>query len=146
MYFCTVNGYSRAMICTLSSAHWLQASKLSALLRLETIWKDWDKCAYQYNNNNSSKKILQKLVKFVNVVRNEKCLKKMVYVCVLNETVNVWLNLDSCKHPLFCCDIATFFFSAWFCRFLLLSFLFVTPIGFEKINWLDLTWLDSWLD
>ena len=25
MYFCTVNGNSRAMICTLSRAHWLQS-------------------------------------------------------------------------------------------------------------------------
>ena len=37
------------MICTLSSAHGLQASKLPALRCFESIWKDWDKCAYQYN-------------------------------------------------------------------------------------------------
>ena len=40
MYFCTVNGNSKIMICTLSSAHWQQASKLSspcgALSRFET--------------------------------------------------------------------------------------------------------------
>ena len=36
------------MICTLSSAHWQQASNLSAMRRFESIWKD--KCAYQYNN------------------------------------------------------------------------------------------------
>ena len=50
----------RAMICTLlSSAHWQQASKLSALRRFESIWKDWDKCAYQYNNNNNLWKALR---------------------------------------------------------------------------------------
>ena len=38
-YFCTVNGNSRAMICTLSSAHWQQASKFSALQRFESIRK-----------------------------------------------------------------------------------------------------------
>ena len=48
MYFCTVNGNSRVMICTLSSAHWQQASKVSALRRFQLIWKHWDKCAYQY--------------------------------------------------------------------------------------------------
>ena len=38
------------MICTLSSAHWQQASKISALQSFELIWKDLDKSAYQYNN------------------------------------------------------------------------------------------------
>ena len=51
MYFCTVNVNSMLMICTSSSAHWQQASKLSALQRFELIWKDWDKCTYQYNIN-----------------------------------------------------------------------------------------------
>ena len=51
MYFCTVNGNSRVMTCTLSIAHWQQASKLSTLRRFESIWKDWNKCAYQCNNN-----------------------------------------------------------------------------------------------
>ena len=37
------------MICTLSSAHWQQDSKLSALRRFELIWKDCDKCANQCN-------------------------------------------------------------------------------------------------
>ena len=37
------------MICTLSNAHWQQALKLSALWSFELIWKDWVKCAYQYN-------------------------------------------------------------------------------------------------
>ena len=41
MYFCTVNGNSKVMMCTLSSAHWQQASKLSspcgALSRFEKI-------------------------------------------------------------------------------------------------------------
>ena len=37
MYFCTVNGNSRVMICTLSSARWQQASKLSILRRFELI-------------------------------------------------------------------------------------------------------------
>ena len=32
MYCCTVNGNSRTMICTLSSAHWQRASKLSGCL------------------------------------------------------------------------------------------------------------------
>ena len=36
MYFCTVNGTSRVIICT-SSADWQQASKLSALRRFELI-------------------------------------------------------------------------------------------------------------
>ena len=49
MYFCTVNVDSRAMIFTLSSSYWQQASMLSALQRFEFIWKDWDKCSYQYN-------------------------------------------------------------------------------------------------
>ena len=39
MYFCTVTGNSRAMICTLSSARWQQASKLSAMRRFESILK-----------------------------------------------------------------------------------------------------------
>ena len=43
-----------AMICTLSSAHWQQASQFSALRRFESIWVDCDKCAYQYNNNNNN--------------------------------------------------------------------------------------------
>ena len=43
---------SRVMISTLSSAHLQLASKLSALRRFELIWGDWDKCAYQCNNNN----------------------------------------------------------------------------------------------
>ena len=46
MYICTVNGNSRVMICTLSSAHWQQASKLSALWCFDFFGKDWDKCAY----------------------------------------------------------------------------------------------------
>ena len=49
-----VNGNSTVMICTLSSAHWQQASKLSALKHFELIWKDWEKCTYQYNNNNNN--------------------------------------------------------------------------------------------
>ena len=48
-YFCIVNGHSRVMICTWSSANWQQVSKLSALRRFDLIWKHWDKCAYQYN-------------------------------------------------------------------------------------------------
>ena len=36
----TVNVSSRVVVCTLSSAHWQQASKLSALRRFELIWKD----------------------------------------------------------------------------------------------------------
>ena len=47
MYFCTVNVNSRVMICTLSSAHWQQASKLSALRCFELIWTD---CAHEYSN------------------------------------------------------------------------------------------------
>ena len=43
------NGNSRIIICTLSSAYWQKASKHSALWRFELIWKDGDKCAYQYN-------------------------------------------------------------------------------------------------
>ena len=54
MYFCTVNGNSWVMICILSSAHWQQTSKLSALWRFQLNWKDSDKCAYQYNNNNNN--------------------------------------------------------------------------------------------
>ena len=37
LYFCTVNGNSRVMICTLSSAHCQQSSKLSALQCFELI-------------------------------------------------------------------------------------------------------------
>ena len=54
MYFCTVNGNSSVMIYTLSSAHWQQALKLSALRHFESIWKDLNKSAYQYNNNNKN--------------------------------------------------------------------------------------------
>ena len=50
MYFCTVNINSRIMLCTLRSANWQQASKLSVLWRFELIWKYWDKCAHQYSN------------------------------------------------------------------------------------------------
>ena len=53
MYLCTVYGNSRALICTLSRAHWQQDSKRSALRRSESIWKDSDKCAYRYNINNN---------------------------------------------------------------------------------------------
>ena len=50
LYFCTVNWNSKVMICTWSSAHWQQASKLSSpSRRFQSIWKDWDKRAYQYN-------------------------------------------------------------------------------------------------
>ena len=75
----------------------------------------------------------------------------MLCVCVLNETVHAWLNPDLCTHSLFCCDIATFFFSAWFCRFFFFfSFLFFSlccPKRVWEMTWLDLTWLDLiWLD
>ena len=50
MYFCTVNVHCRVVICALRSANWQQASKVSALWTFELIWKDGDKCAYQYNN------------------------------------------------------------------------------------------------
>ena len=43
MYFCTLNASSRVMICTSSSIHWQQASKLSALQHFELTWKDQDK-------------------------------------------------------------------------------------------------------
>ena len=39
MYFCTVTGNSRVMICTLSSAHWQQASKHSACSALSRFGK-----------------------------------------------------------------------------------------------------------
>ena len=50
MYLCTVNVNRRVMIWTLISALWQQASKLSALWHFKLIWKDWDKCAYEYSN------------------------------------------------------------------------------------------------
>ena len=46
-----VNENSMVVICTLSSSHWLQASKRSALRHFELIWKDQDKYAHQYNDN-----------------------------------------------------------------------------------------------
>ena len=55
MYFCTVNENSRVMICTLSSAHWRQASKLSAVWRFELIRKHWGKYAHPYHNPNKSR-------------------------------------------------------------------------------------------
>ena len=54
MYLCKVNVTSRAMICTLSSADWRQASKLSVLRRFELIYNDWDKAAYQSNTNDNN--------------------------------------------------------------------------------------------
>ena len=54
MYFCTVHGNSRVMICALNSAHWQQGSKLSAVRRFELIRIDLDKCAYQYDDNNDN--------------------------------------------------------------------------------------------
>ena len=38
MYCCTVNENRKVTICTLSSAHWQQASNLSALRHFELIW------------------------------------------------------------------------------------------------------------
>ena len=63
MYFCTVNVNSRVVICTISSAHWQQASKLSALWRFELIWKDGGKCAHEYSNNNNNNSIKNRCVK-----------------------------------------------------------------------------------
>ena len=49
MNFCTVLNNNRFTLC---SAYWQQASKRSALLHFELIWKD--KYAHQNNNNNNS--------------------------------------------------------------------------------------------
>ena len=65
MYFCTVNRNSKVMICTLSSAHWQQASKLSspcALSRFEfekieintPIKRSDQYLSNLYNTNNSN--------------------------------------------------------------------------------------------
>ena len=58
MHFCTVNVSNGVVICTLSSTHWQQASKLSALRCFELIRKDCDKCAHQYNNNNNPSSVI----------------------------------------------------------------------------------------
>ena len=60
------------MICTSSSAHWQQVSKLSALRRFELILKDWDRCTYQYNNDNNSLLCLltSSLLDFINLEKS----------------------------------------------------------------------------
>ena len=58
MYICTVKGNSRVMICTLSGAHWQQASNLLALRRFGLIWTDWDNRAYQYNTKQYTQNLL----------------------------------------------------------------------------------------
>ena len=116
MYFCAVN--RRVVIFTLSSTHWQQASKLSALQRFDLIWK---KSAHQYNINNEN---------------NNK--KVPFFLWMLSGLQNtLWININISICPLSCYLIMHTIIKAHLCfaQFHFLPFLHVICRWWLFLKW-----------